>query len=117
MTPLPHPSNVIHGGPATDRNQLTVAIAPSSAHPRLVRIRVDEVAVGDLCFRTNTSRDRVIDALVHHAGAEVRRERELITHYDPELFEHTPETRPHTERAEDQHEPGTRPPAHRGQGR
>ncbi len=83
VTPLTHPPDES----ATDRHRLTVAVAPSSAHPRLVRIRVDEVAVGDLCFRTETSRDRVIDALVHHAGAEVRRERELITPYDPELFE------------------------------
>jgi hypothetical protein len=93
VTPLPHPSDVTHGGPATDRNRLTVAVAPSSTHPRLVRIRVDEVAVGDLCFRTDTSRDRVIDALVHHAGAEVRREHQLITPYDQELFEPSPEKR------------------------
>lgn len=90
MTPLPHPSDVAHGAQATDQGRLTVAVAPSSAHPRLVRIRIDEVAVGDLCFRTDASRDQVIDALVHHAGAEVRRERELITPYDPALVEPRP---------------------------
>jgi hypothetical protein len=92
MTVPPLPPDVAHSGPATDRSSLTVAVAPSSAHPRLVRIRVDEVAVGDLCFRTNSSRDRVIDALVHHAGAEVRRERELITPYEPELSEYAPDS-------------------------
>jgi hypothetical protein len=90
MTPLSRSAEVASGVSATKRSRLTVAVAPSSAHPRLVRIRVDEVAVGDLCFRTDASRDRVIDALVRHAGAEVRRERELITPYDPALMEPRP---------------------------
>lgn len=93
VTPLPHPPEITHGGPTRDRSTLSVAVAPSSAHPRLVRIRVDEVAVGDLCFRTDSSRDRVIDALVRHAGAELQQERELIIPYDPALFEPTPDTR------------------------
>jgi hypothetical protein len=90
VAPLPRQPHVAHGAPASDRSDLTVAVAPSSTHPRLVRIRVDEVAVGDLCFRTDASRDRVIDALVRHAGAEVRQERELITPHDPALFEPRP---------------------------
>jgi hypothetical protein len=99
VTPPPQPPAGPQGGPATDRSTLVVAIAPSSAHPRLVRVRVDEVAVGDLCFRTIASRDRVIDALVQHAGAEIRWERERIRPYDPELFERSPRDEPPTERA------------------
>ena len=90
MTPRSRPAEVASGVSSTERSRLTVAVAPSSAHPRLVRIRVDEVAVGDLCFRTDASRDQVIDALVRHAGAEVRAERELITPYDPALMEPRP---------------------------
>lgn len=107
MTPLSHLSEVTHGTPMTDHSRLTVAVAPSSAHPRLVRIRVDEVAVGDLCFRTDASRDQVIDALVRHAGAEVRRERELITPYDPALMEPRPAAERQTERQT--HQPIERP--------
>lgn len=90
MGSFPDPSEGARGSWPTGQAILTVAVAPSSAHPRLVRVRVDDVAVGDLCFRTDVSRDRVIAALVHHAGAEVRRERELITPYDPALVEPRP---------------------------
>jgi hypothetical protein len=77
-----------------DTGRLTLVTAPDSAHPRLVRVLVDDEPVGDLCFPSGPHQASFVAALVGHGLATLDHERELIAPYDPELFD-APARGPH----------------------
>jgi hypothetical protein len=79
-------------GPATPdpSHRLRLTTAPASDHPWLVRVRVDDETVGDLCFRSERDRDRLVAPLLASAGATLDHEAELVTPYDSGLFDVRP---------------------------
>jgi hypothetical protein len=90
--PLPVDRHRVMATAGTGR--LTLVVAPDSAHPRLVRVLVDDEAVGDLSFPSGPHQASFVAALVSHGLAVLDHEHELITPYDPALFD-APAHEPH----------------------
>ena len=79
------------GGARDDEpGRLSLVVASDGAHPRMVRVRVDDETVGDLFFRSEGHRAHFVSALVARVGATLEREPDLLIPYDAALFEAPP---------------------------